>query len=217
MKILFLILPLILVSCSKDMDLEFPSAKRTEKYKIFKGNHVSSPLETSPIFSVHEFVVRITFIKAQYTLLDQNGNVSADQLDWNKLTGFSDCNQPDAFTGMGAMVGWRWNRTTSQIELAAYVHNNANKTRQVKEFTTVYMNENQPMIFKIAVDQNIKKYTYTIEDPNPTASNPSRETITMDGEQGRGCPGPITGRLISPWFGGNQSAPTDIEVLVEYL
>ncbi|MDH4469148.1 MAG: hypothetical protein QE271_13900 [Bacteriovoracaceae bacterium] len=221
MKFLILVSLVLLSSCSKDQDLNFPTVGRTETYKIFEGNHVAAPLEVSPIYSVYDFAVRITFNKAKYLLKDENGAISIDQQDWNKLTGFSDCNFYDAYTGMGAMVGWRWNPNQKRIELAAYVHNNADRSRHVKEFKNVYMNENESYVFRIVADEKQKKYTYTIEDPDLTSLS-VKEKIVMKEQgninEGRGCKGnPITGRLISPWFGGTQSAPTEIEIKVEYL
>lgn len=45
-----------------------------------------------------------------------------DQLDWNKLPGFSDCGGIDLAVD-GAMFGWRWRTDLEVVEVTAYANN----------------------------------------------------------------------------------------------
>ena len=188
-------------------------AKKTVTYEIQEGVHHFTPISVDRLSSNYIFKIRVTFTKVQYLLKDQNGFISSDQRDYNKLSGFSDCNNFDAFTGKGAMIGWRWNETKRSVEFSAYVHNLGDQSRKIKEFKMT-AKEGEVWEFKIAADRESKIYYYEAFN----LETKQLEKITMSEEYGRGCGGiPITGRLITPWFGGNQVAPNDLKYIIEYL
>ncbi len=180
---------------------------RLVEYTINKGSHNASPIEYKRVRGEKIYKLKINFRKPQYQILNANGSLSSDQADWNKATGFSDCNNFDAFRGKGAMLGWRWNQSLGVIELAAYVHNQGDKSRRVIAFTAT-ANVNTWYEFSIKAGEKNKTYTYKFNG----------ETIVMSGKNGRGCElEAISGRLITPYFGGNRTAPNDILIDIEYL
>jgi len=188
-------------------------AKKTVVYSIQSGVHHSTPLALERVSSVYNFKIRVTFTKIQYLILNPDKSISNDQYDYNKLSGFSDCNNFDAYKGKGAMIGWRWNSVNNNIELVAYVHNKSDKSRKIKEFNLT-AKEGEVWEFQISVDNYSNTYLYQALN----LSNNESEMISMSDDYGRGCNGiPIEGRLISPWFGGNQVSPADLKLTIEYL
>jgi hypothetical protein len=198
-KIFTAVLVIFSQSCVKDETLY----SRID-HTIYEGSHNSVPLNLQKIYSTNTFEVSFTIKKGVYHLKNADGTTHDDQYDWNKLTGFSDCNYYDAYRGKGAMLGWRYNIQNKNFEFAAYVHKNEDKSFQAKQFNFRGL-EGEKIDLKIEAFDGY--YIYTL----------AGEQIVMDGEFGRGCSNmPITGRYISPWFGGNQLAPTQIEISIDY-
>lgn len=122
-------------------------------------------------------------------------NVIADnQLDINKLYGFSDNNQEHHINS--ARIGWRW--YNNQLQLFAYVYNNS--VQSSKLITSVPLN--QEINCSIKVDGNI--YTYSV---NGTIVTMPRASTTAT----------AVGYQLYPYFGGDEVAPQDIHVWIKDL
>lgn len=119
---------------------------------------------------------------------------SGNQLDINKLYGFSDNNS--THQEYSARFGWRWH--AGKLEIFAYLYN-AGKRSFSKigeaEIGNVYN-------CSIKVDGN--HYVFSINDQSITVS---RESTTKS----------AVGYKLFPYFGGDESAPHQINIWIEDL
>jgi hypothetical protein len=167
----------------------FPwSDPRGRQITIYKGTHFAIP--NSFGYFIQQTVGTGTFISnSAYDLKD------IDQYDWNKFTGI-------AFTPLepdrdAAMVGWRYNLTTLEFEIAPFY--NVNKARILPnenplspgyEVISVPVGET----FEFAVDYSGITLSYggrTVYKPYPSGLTPNVWTAAR----------------VSGWFGGNEVAP----------
>jgi hypothetical protein len=167
----------------------FPwSDPRGRQITIYKGTHFAIP--NSFGYFIQQTVGTGTFISnSAYDLKD------IDQNDWNKFTGI-------AFTPLepdrdAAMVGWRYNLTTLEFEIAPFY--NVNKARILPnenplspgyEVISVPVGET----FEFAVDYLGITLSYggrTVYKPYPSGLTPNVWTAAR----------------VSGWFGGNEVAP----------
>ena len=167
----------------------FPwSDPRGRQITIYKGTHFAIP--NSFGYFIQQTVGTGTFISnSAYDLKD------VDQYDWNKFTGI-------AFTPLepdrdAAMVGWRYNLTTLEFEIAPFY--NVNKARILPnenplspgyEVISVPVGET----FEFAVDYSGITLSYggrTVYKPYPSGLTPNVWTAAR----------------VSGWFGGNEVAP----------
>lgn len=106
-----------------------------------------------------------------------------DQLDWNKLVGVSTSFNPRKNS---IRFGWRYNPTTSTLEVASYCEQN-------KIFKTQYMGDIKP---NIPIELTIILQPYCsilkVNDVSHTVPNIITNTITIK---------------TNPYFGGNQKSP----------
>ena len=158
---------------------------------IYKGTHFTIPNNSG--FFIQKVSGSGTFTtNTTYDLGD------ADQRDWNKLTGI-------AFTPLepdrdSAMVGWRYNLTTQEFEIAPFY--NVNKVR-------ILPNEN-PLspgyeVISVPADQT---FTYIVDYTGVTISYGGR-TVFKPYPVGL-TPNVWTAARVSGWFGGNEVAPRTV-------
>ncbi|HLL25501.1 MAG TPA: hypothetical protein VK427_25365 [Kofleriaceae bacterium] len=116
-----------LAACSAPSTTSTPDAptETWARYAIAAGAHGAHVLDAiprNPIQGVTDVIGRdyelVLDPSAIYTLAEEPN----DQLDWNKLPGFSDCGEID-LSRDGAMFGWRWRPELGVLELAAYANN----------------------------------------------------------------------------------------------
>jgi hypothetical protein len=159
------------------------------RYTIKKGNHYASGINFGT-FSGKKISRTAAFDSScKYDLGD------ADQLDINKLYGFSEgLHQTNS-----ARFGWRYNLNTDKIQLLAYVYNNGDVINEweadtllgeVACFTNVYT--------EIEVTESYYVFRATINGKIIVKSI----TRTVNGYP--------SGYLLYPYFGGNKVAPHDI-------
>jgi len=91
---------------------------------------------------------------AEYVLT--NPTEPADQFDWNKLPGFSDCGDFDLAQN-GAMFGWRWRTDTSPKVLELVPYANAAGVHQYPEAALVTLSHadlaaKEPLHYAIQID-----------------------------------------------------------------
>jgi hypothetical protein len=158
---------------------------------IYKGTHFAIP-NSSGLF-IRETVGTGTFTTdSAYDLKD------ADQYDWNKFTGITFTPlEPDR---NAAMVGWRYNLTTQEFEIAPYY--NVDKAR-------ILPNERTEVISVPAGE------TFTF-DVNYTGI-----TLRYGADQFVTKPYPVgltanvwTAARVSGWFGGNRVAPRTVSYFI---
>jgi len=167
----------------------FPwSDPRGRQITIYKGTHFAIP--NSFGYFIQQTVGTGTFISnSAYDLKD------IDQKDWNKFTGI-------AFTPLepdrdAAMVGWRYNLTTLEFEIAPFY--NVNKAR-------ILPNENplSPGYEVISVPVG-ETFEFTVDYSGITLSYGGR-TVYKPYPSGL-TPNVWTAARVSGWFGGNEVAP----------
>lgn len=163
-------------------------------YTVQKGSHNFKPDTWAPIWWKKGIHWNATFKEGcSYNLVDE------DQKDWNKLVGITYSFNPTKKT---VMVGWRWNRERNKIELNAYYHVNGNR----------YFTE---PLARISLDEkcwgNIKITKKNYEVDIMTISRSGKTTFKKHTYPHRKNPRWI-GRLINPWFGGNEKAPNKMKL-----
>jgi hypothetical protein len=121
---------------------------------------------------------------------------SVNQLDINKLYGFSDCNSQHLINS--ARVGWRW--FNNELQLFAFVHNNG--TILVPETLMGTAAIGSVISCRITCKRNV----YEFEVNGVVKTLP------------RHCNGSFYTRyILNPYFGGNEPAPRTIRILLDEL
>jgi hypothetical protein len=150
---------------------------------VYKGLHFVLP--GSPAFFVRKVSGTGTFTAdSAYDLKD------ADQYDWNKFTGivFS----PLQHDRNSVMVGWRYNLTTEEFEIAPFY--NVDKERILPDEHTEVISVPAGQTFQYTVDFS----GVTISYGDKTVFKPYPQGLT---------PNVWTASRVSGWFGGNEAAP----------
>lgn len=156
---------------------------RGRRITVFKGVHFVIP--QSPAFFVRKVSGTGTFTAdSAYDLKD------ADQFDWNKFSGivFS----PLQHDRNSAMVGWRYNLTTQEFEIAPFY--NVDKERILPNEQTEVISVPADGTFQYTVDYDGVTISYgdtTVFKPYPLGLTPRIWTSSS----------------VSGWFGGNEAAP----------
>lgn len=150
---------------------------------VYKGLHFVLP--GSPAFFVKQVSGTGTFTAdSVYDLKD------VDQYDWNKFTGivFS----PLQHDRNSVMVGWRYNLTTQEFEIAPFY--NVDKVRVLPNEQTEVISVPAGEAFEYTVDYSGVSIGYgdkTVFKPYPPGLTPNIWTASR----------------VSGWFGGNEAAP----------
>ena len=159
---------------------------RGRQITIYKGTHFAIP-NSFGLF-IRQAAGTGTFTAdTVYDLGD------VDQFDWNKFSGI-------AFTPLepdrdAAMVGWRYNLTSQEFEIAPFY--NVNKARILPNELTEVISVPAGQTFQFLVDYTGITLTYgdtTVYKPYPTGLTPNV----------------LTAARVSGWFGGNEVAPRTV-------
>ena len=159
---------------------------RGRQITIYKGTHFAIP-NSFGLF-IRQAAGTGTFTAdTVYDLGD------VDQFDWNKFSGI-------AFTPLepdrdSAMVGWRYNLTSQEFEIAPFY--NVNKARILPNELTEVISVPAGQTFQFLVDYTGITLTYgdtTVYKPYPTGLTPNV----------------LTAARVSGWFGGNEVAPRTV-------
>ena len=134
-----------------------------------------------------------------------------DQLDWNKLPGFSDCNQFDLSVD-GAMFGWRWRLDTNPkvLEVTAYANNASTHLTPQKPLTTLDADDlmsRTPLHYRVWIDG--ANYGFSID--GTIRGRPINVQTTLT----RKCATMTPAQLLFQWasgfyFGGTSTSPSTI-------
>jgi hypothetical protein len=185
----------MLFSCKKSLRdtieerIEGNTTNQFVNYFIAKGGHSSDKNSYKPVTTSElKFVVKFDNSAIYQSLTTDN------QLDINKLYGFSDNNQDHH--QFSARIGWRW--YNNQLELFGYVYNNG--TFSYKYLTAVPLNQ------EINCSIKVQGSSYLLSANGVTISMVRAATT----EQG-------VGYQLYPYFGGDEVAPHDINIQVKNL
>jgi hypothetical protein len=186
---------LVLSSCKKNLKETIDDrmggtpTNQFVNYTIAKGAHSSDKNSYKPVTTAEmKFVVKFDSSAIYQTL------TPANQLDINKLYGFSDNNQEHHL--YSARIGWRW--YNNQLELFGYAYNNG--TFSYKYLTAVPLNQ------EIECSIKVQGQSYIIT-ANGSMISMVRGATT---EQ-------AVGYQLYPYFGGDEVAPHEIKIQVKNL
>jgi len=175
------------ISCSKQETLE--SAKSVQRpfiiYTIPKGGHYALKTKYEAFNGTTlKYTVRFDS-SAIYQSLDP-GN----QEDVNKLFGFSENNDHHETS---ARFGWNWNGKS--LTLFAYCYTDG--IRSITPLTSVHLNKE----YFCSVKLTQTHYEFTVEDLHMLILRNSSDSI-------------INGHHLYPYFGGDETAPHDINIFL---
>jgi len=187
-------------------------------YTVAAGAHAASifgepaPISAFTVVSQRSFLLSLN-ASAVYTLAD-----TADQLDWNKLPGFSDCGTLD-LSQNGAMFGWRWRPDLSpaRLELAAYANTNGvhQWSPALATMSEADLNAPSELKYSVGIDSsNPAQYRFRIEGFVGSTS------IDVSATLARACPGVGDDGLkwaSGLYFGGTSVAPHAVTATMREL
>jgi len=185
---------LAFASCKKGLDLQGRMHDSTPvnqyiEYVINQGSQSANQNTYRQINSNEmKFVVKFDNSAIYQTIAPVN------QLDINKLYGFSDNNQDHHQNS--ARFGWRWNQNA--LELFAYVYNNG--VQSDKYLGKVNIGDEINCAIKVAGNQ----YLFTLNGAQTTM--PRASTTEM-----------AVGYQLYPYFGGDEMAPHEIKIQIKNL
>lgn len=184
---------LILFSCKKEAALlktvSHGGATTTQftKYTIRQGqNYCDGNNYVSTSYSELNFIA-----KFDSTAIYTNVNPE-NQLDINKLYGFSDNNSTHQM--FSARFGWSWNNNA--LRLYGYVYNDG--IRSSKELGTVSIGAENSCSIKV----NPKSYVFSL---NGKIDSLPRTSTTVK----------ATGYKLYPYFGGDETAPHTVYIWIK--
>jgi hypothetical protein len=191
MKLIYCsILLVLLASCKKVSDLVNSSDKDYTsyiEYEIPKGEHSTKQntyKETE--YSELRFLVKFDN-SAVYTTINAD-----NQLDVNKLYGFSDNN--GKHHEFSARIGWRW--SDGALRLFGYVYNNG--VFDFKQIAAVSIGAEHECSIKVAGDQ----YIFSVDGHSIAMPRASTGLTAI-------------GYKLFPYFGGDETAPHDIRIWIK--
>jgi hypothetical protein len=168
---------------------------RGRQITIYKGTHFAIPNNFG-------FFIKQTTGTGTFTTNSSYDLKDVDQYDWNKFTGI-------AFTPLepdrnSAMVGWRYNLTTQEFEIAPFY--NVDKIR-------ILPNENplSPDYEVIAVPAG-ETFQFNVDYTGITLSY-GGTTVFKPYPPGL-VPNVWTAARVSGWFGGNEVAPRTVSYFI---
>ena len=166
---------------------------RGRQITIYKGTHFAIPNNFGGVFVQRVAGTGTLTSDSVYDLKDE------DQRDWSKFTGI-------AFTPLepdrdSAMVGWRYDLTTQEFEIAPFY--NVDKVRILPKDPAEVISVPAGETFDYLVD-----YTgVTISYGDQRVFKPFPEGLT---------PNIWTAVRVSGWFGGNEVAPRTLSYFIKF-
>lgn len=165
----------------------FDRKKEFKVYTIPKGKQNSNNSLTLFTHDELKFLAKFDHT-AIYTTQD-----TINQLDVNKLYGFSDCASPHHRNS--ARFGWRWYKNF--LEVFAYSYTNG--VRSSKFMTVVNLEQEYEYMIKLEDDV----YIFYVNGV----------TVTLP----RGCSAGGVKYYLFPYFGGDEKAPHEISIRIKEL
>lgn len=199
--ILLCAVALLLFACNKTVDnlvektingkLQSRALSGAEvQYLIRQGDHSSTGNSYYAPVALNELKFSVRFDSSAI----YKASIPLNQLDINKLYGFSDNNA--LHHEFSARFGWRWSE--GALRLFAYVYNNG--TIVSEELGAVAIGKNIACALRVAGEH------YEFEVAGKTTIVPRASTTPMG-----------KGYLLYPYFGGDEVAPHDIRIWIRNL
>jgi hypothetical protein len=187
---------LLLTSCNKAIDdlieNQLSHSQKTSDfilYKIKQGEHYTVNNAYKQVeLSQLKFMVRFDSSAIYET------EVGINQYDINKLYGFSDNNQDHH--QYSARFGWSWNENA--LRLYAYVYNEGKVIK--KEMGIIDIGKE----VQCSIEVDATQYHFTMDDAH--LSIPRASTTSL-----------AKGYLLYPYFGGDETAPHNINIWIKNL
>lgn len=182
---------LLLTGCSKEQPFRQDEVLQPTLFTrntIFKGNHFSNQSNIKA-FSGNSISVNVRF---DSTAIYQT-TTAENQEDINKLVGFSEGSNNHLNS---ARIGWNWSKNA--LKLYAYAYTNGQRITQ--EITVI----NIGATVRCDISATGTKYIFTVGDKLielPRALGDSK----------------VSGYWQYPYFGGDEVAPHNIYIDIEYL
>lgn len=178
--------PTVSPSSSESLSVDAAAASyRT--YIIRKGEHYSRP---NPFKLTTKSTLRFNAIfdsSCIYKTVD-----SINQYDINKLYGFSDCGSQHLTNS--ARIGWRW--VNNELQLFAFVHNNGAILPETSMGAAAIGS-----VINCRISCKAGFYEFEV--------NGLIKTLP------RNCSGNYTRYILNPYFGGDETAPQNIRILLD--
>ena len=159
------------------------------KYTILQGQHYCD----KSVYVATKYQQLSFIVKFDSSAIYQNVQTE-NQYDINKLFGFSDNNA--LHQAYSARFGWRW--SNNALRIFAYVYNNG--IRITKELATVVIGAEINCTIKVTSTNYI-----FILNGKETLMPRESTTVTADGYK------------LYPYFGGDETAPHNIFILIKEL
>ena len=164
---------------------------QAREFLIKKGDHHSSP---KVVRFVSGTSMKLSFVFDESANYEFTGAAASDQLDTNKLYGFSDCKSHHSENS--ARLGWRSNQ--GKIEIMAFTH----RAGKFYYDSLGFVEPNRMNQGSISLSNDKKNYIYQMNETKLTVH--------------RGCEdAKAVGHALQPYFGGNQTAPQDVHIRVD--
>jgi hypothetical protein len=185
------------------------------KYTIDPGAHIArvdaamsgAPLQFLTTVSGRDFDLRFNPSAIYVITSPVQPN---DQLDWNKLPGFSDCTTLDLQVS-GAMFGWRWRPEMSLLEITAYANDDSHHLNAgvLVTLDSADLTSDEPLRYRLWADGAV--YHFSIH------GTVRGRAIDADTTLPRACPTVSTSGIKwagELYFGGTSAAPSQVTALV---
>ncbi len=168
-----------------------PTSKR---YAVKEGGHFSTPrvykLKRDPSVIRWDVVFEEN---CDYIIREEDGSVSRDQLDWNKLCGVFFKVLSFNTRKESVMIGWRYNIERDEIELSPYYHIRSGRDMFPPMMT---VKREEPFSVVLEIDREVPQYRWTMEKKGFSTQHEMAVDHTSK-----------TCGFINFYFGGNRSAP----------
>lgn len=160
-----------------------------QTFTIQKGEHYCSPTLAETTVKNEVLFKAVFDSSCIYKSID-----AGNQLDINKLYGFSDCNT--SHLNNSARIGWRW--YNNELQLLAFVHTNG-------------VIQPDLIITSIAIGSVINCRITCLPDKYEFEVNGILAKVE------RPCSSRVIAYKLYPYFGGNETAPHTIRIFIDEL
>jgi len=167
-------------------------------YTVKKGEHDFKPNTLKLTFGDISCKYTVMFTeKSKYIIPNEN------QLDWNKGSGSSN----ELFTNFknSAMWAWRWNTKKNVFQCTGYFHKNDKRYYAENYFSGKVFEIEPNHKFDVYFYKKTKQSQYQIMFRDMNSDNTVIYDMQYDNLKS-------WNRNIGAWFGGNEAAPSDVEI-----
>ncbi len=160
-------------------------------YTIKEGQHDPESGAGLRFFTADSLHFKLAF---DATVRAKNVN-PVNQLDWNKVLGFSDCSTHHQTNS--ARLVWRYDTISGKVALGQYLY--INDVRSYKELTQIEIGDTvNALVFR-----GDGLYGFEVNEISSTVD--------------KSCTSKLASYWLYPYFGGNESAPQNVNVHIQHI